>query len=57
LDLDHTDLQLFASPALFFGYRILLPGSAGQIVRVTAADYLDLTAYFTVTMRNGKGVW
>lgn len=57
LILTAADLQLFDSPTLFFGYRIFLPGSGGQVVRFTAADYLDLVAYFTVTMRNGKGAW
>jgi hypothetical protein len=52
-----TDLELFDSPTLHFGYRIFLPGSGGQIVRITSADYLDLVAYFNVTMRNGKGAW
>jgi len=57
LILTAADLQLFDSPTLFVGYRIFLPGSGGQVVRFTAADYLDLVAYFTVTMRNGKGAW
>lgn len=57
LTLTAADLQLFDSPTLYFGYRIFMPGSGGQVVRITAADYLDLVAYFTLTMRNGKGAW
>jgi hypothetical protein len=57
LNLTHDNLQLFDAGALYVGYRVFLHDSGGQIVRFTAADYLDITAHFFVTMRNGKDAW
>jgi hypothetical protein len=57
INLTRDNLQLFDAGVLFVGYQIFLHGSAGQIVRFTAADYLDIVAHFDVTMRNGKDAW
>jgi hypothetical protein len=55
--LRQSDLQLFDSPTLYVGHRIHFNGSGGQIVQILGSDYLELVAYFTVTMRNGKEAW
>lgn len=57
LPLSQTDLELFGAGRLYFAVDFHLDGTAGQTVLLTAADFLDLVAYFTVTMRNGKGAW
>jgi len=57
LPLTAADLQLFDAATLYIGQTVHLDGTAGQTVQVVTPDYLDLVAYFTVTMRNGGGVW
>jgi hypothetical protein len=57
LPLTAADLDLFRSSRLYFAVDFHLDGSGGKTVLLTAADYIDLAAYFTVTMQNGKGAW
>jgi len=57
LPLSQADLNLFRAGRLYFAVDFHLDGTAGQTVLLTALDYLDLVAYFTVTMRNGKEAW
>jgi len=57
LDLTHDDLQLFDSTTVYFGYHVFMYDSGGQVVLFSNADYLDLTAWFDVTLRNGKEAW
>jgi len=57
LPLSQADLGLFGAGRLYFAVDFHLDGTAGQTVLLTANDFLDLVAYFTVTMRNGKGAW
>lgn len=54
LSLDHDDLQHFKQGSLFVGYSVFLPGSAGQVVRFVAADYLQLAAYFDLVLHIGE---
>ena len=57
LNLTHDDLQLFDSTTVYFGYHVFMYDSGGQVVLFSNADYLDLTAWFDVTLRNGKEAW
>lgn len=57
VSLTQTDLQLFDSTQLYIGQYIHFDGTAGDTVQFVSADYLDLVAYFTATMRNGGEVW
>ena len=57
LPLSQADLGLFSAGRLYFAVDFHLDGTAGQTVLLTANDFLDLVAYFTVTMHNGKGAW
>ena len=55
--LTHDDLQLFDASTLYFGYHLFIHDSNGQVVLFSNTDYLDLTAWFDVTLRNGKETW
>lgn len=57
LSLDHEDLALLGTGTLYVGYRVFLHGSAGQVVRFLATDYLAVLAHFDLILRNGKEVW
>ncbi|MBN2030201.1 hypothetical protein JW824_08135 [bacterium] len=51
IDLDKEQLELFERPEIFFGTRLQILGTAGQMVQVRPTDYIDITARLNAVVR------
>ena len=56
ITLSETDLDIIENATLYVGQNIYLPGTNGQVVNIIGTDYLDISAYMTLTTRLG-GEW
>ncbi len=51
IPLNKDKLRLFERPEIFFGTRLEILGTAGQMVQVRPADYIDITANLSAVVR------
>ncbi len=51
VDLDKEQLELFERPEIFFGTRLEILDTAGQMVQVRPTDYIDITAQLNAVVR------
>ena len=56
ISLSESDLDIIENPTLYVGQNVYLPGTSGQVVSIISSDYLDISAYMTLTTRLG-GEW
>ena len=56
ITLSETDLDIIENATLYVGQNIYLPGTNGQVVNIISTDYLDISAFMTLTTRLG-GEW
>ncbi|MCJ7812845.1 hypothetical protein MUP95_05950, partial [bacterium] len=51
IDLNKNQLKLFERPRIFFGTRLEILGTEGQMVQVRPTDYIDITANLSTVVR------
>jgi hypothetical protein len=54
IEVTYTDLQVFANGPFYMGGVVDLPGTGGQLIRASAADYLSITSYMELEVKNKK---
>ncbi|HEX7400697.1 MAG TPA: hypothetical protein VF369_00835 [candidate division Zixibacteria bacterium] len=54
IDLTYSDLQVFASAPFYLAGILDFPGSSGQIIKASAADYIRIMSYLEIDVKNKK---
>jgi len=54
INVSYDDLQIFTSTPFYMIGIIDFPGTNGQVVRANAADFIKLTSYLELNMKNKK---
>ncbi len=54
IEVTYDDLQVFANGPFYMGGVIDLPGTGGELIRASAADYLDITSYMELEVKSKK---
>jgi len=54
IEMTYTDLQVFANGPFYMGGIVDLPGTGGELIRASAADYLNITSYMELEVKNKK---
>ncbi|NIO10096.1 MAG: hypothetical protein GTO40_19670, partial [Deltaproteobacteria bacterium] len=54
INLSYDDLQVFTSTPFYMTGYIDFPGSGGRTIRVSATDFVKITSYLELSVKNKK---
>jgi hypothetical protein len=54
IDVSHDDLQVFTAAPFYMAGTIDFTGTGGQSIRASAADFIQITSYLELNVRNKK---
>lgn len=54
IDLNHSELQVFTGKPFYLAGIIDFPGSSGQTIKASAADYIKIMSYLEIDVKNKK---
>jgi hypothetical protein len=54
IDLTYSDLQVFTGEPFYLAGIIDFPGSSGQTIKASAADYIKIMSYLEIDVKNKK---
>jgi len=54
INLSHQELQVFTSVPFYMAGYIDFPGTNGQTIKASAADFIKITSYLELNVKNKK---
>jgi hypothetical protein len=54
IDLNHDQLLIFTSSPFYVAGKLRFPGTDGKVIKASATDFIRITSYLEVEVKNKK---